>query len=294
MKAAPFDYVRPGSVSEALRVLADGAAGEDVKVIAGGQSLVPMMVMRLVRPGRLVDLNHLPELAGIRHEDGFLTVGAMTRQRVVERDPQVGDQVPLLARALPWVSHRELRNRGTVGGSIAHADPAAELPCVAALLEAEIVVTSVRGRRALAGRSFVTGPFQTLLEPDEVVTAVRFPVQRRGDGFSFQEIARRHGDFALAGVAVALNRGQEGLTRAEVAYLGMADMPVVLDATEHLSGDVDEDKARRAATALVDQLQPSSDMHASAAYRRRLARVLTARALLRAWTDAATTRGEET
>jgi 2-furoyl-CoA dehydrogenase FAD binding subunit len=286
VKAAPFAYERPASLDAALEILRTPGA----KVIAGGQSLVPMMAMRLVRPSVLVDLADVdpPALGGIRDEGGVVEIGAMVRQRALERWDGLGRRLPLVAAALPWVGHRETRNRGTVGGSLAHADPAAELLLVAATLEAELLVRGDDGERAIPAGEFAAGPFQTAVGEEELLTAVRIPVAREGEGFAFDEIARRHGDFALCGVAVALRRSGDAVTRARVGLMGVGPMPQVHDVTELLQDGDGAAPSRWAATgaALAERLDPSGDMHASAGYRRRLARVLVTRCLERAWDDA--------
>src|SRR3954447_10313125 len=193
MKAAPFAYHRPASVADAVETLAGG----DAKVLAGGQSLVPVLAMRLGRPGTLVDIAALPELGRFERRGDELHIGAAVRQRRVERD-RLTAAVPLIGRAMPFVGHRELRSRGAVWGSLAHADPAAELPAVAACLGAVVEVTGPRGDREVPAAEFVTGAMTTAVAPDELVTGVRFPTAGAGEGFGFAEIARRHGDFALA------------------------------------------------------------------------------------------------
>src|SRR5579875_599087 len=195
MKAAPFAYARPATVEEAVAELA--GSDDEGKVLAGGQSLVPMLAMRLARPALLVDINAIPGLDELSLRDGTLHVGAAVRQRRAERD-EIAASVPLLGMALPWVGHRELRSRGTVCGSLAHADPAAELPAVAACLDASLEVTGPDGRRTLRAREFFTGTLTTLLGPADLLTGVRFPAAGPGEGFGFAEVARRHGDFALA------------------------------------------------------------------------------------------------
>jgi CO/xanthine dehydrogenase FAD-binding subunit len=275
VKAAPFSYQRPERVDEALRMLED----PDAKAIAGGQSLVPMMAMRLARPAVLVDLNGLGELEGVADRGGTVTVGALTRQRALERWPDLAGRLPLVAAALPMIGHREIRNRGTVGGSVAHADPAAELLLVAATLRAELVARRADGTRLLAGEDFCTGPFQTRLEPGELLTEVRFPAARAGEGFAFEEVARRHGDFALCGAAVHARPGE----RVAVGLLGVGPTPRVFDVREELGEDPDSDRFGAVAADVAGRLDPSSDAHAGAAYRRRLARVLVRRCLERAW-----------
>src|SRR5690625_411820 len=209
MKPAPFDYVRPDRLEDAVAELA--AADGGGKVIAGGQSLMPVLAMRLARPETLVDLTAIAELAELRADGGHLRVGATVRQRRLEREPR-GAGVPLVGMALPWVGHRELRSRGTVCGSLAHADPAAELPAVACCLDGVLTLAGPGGDRDVAAREFFTGAMTTGLGPDEVVRSVRLPLASRGEGFGFAEVARRHGDFALAGVAVRVAR-----TSAEAA-----------------------------------------------------------------------------
>jgi carbon-monoxide dehydrogenase medium subunit len=268
MKAAPFGYVRPATLAEAVAELAagDGAA----KVLAGGQSLVPVLAMRLARPATLVDLGAVAELTVLRRDGDVLEVGAMVRQRELEHSAEAA-AVPLLEMALPWVGHRELRSRGTVGGSIAHADPAAELPAVAACLDAELRVTGPDGERVVPAREFVTGALSTDLGPAEVLTSVRFPVARPGDGHGFGEVARRHGDFALAGVAVRV-RGEEAVLTA----FGVSDRPVTRDVSDLLRAP---DLERAAAALAVELVDTAGDVHASADYRRHLLAGLIAREL---------------
>ena len=267
MKAAPFRYERPRELKQALELLGD----PDSKAIAGGQSLVPMMAMRLARPRVLVDLREVAGLDGLERHDGELETGAMVRQRTLELRPGLERELPLLAAAIPFVGHREVRNRGTVGGSIAHADPSAELGLVAATLRATIVARGAK-RREIPGDEFVLGPFQTALAPDELLTAVRWPVAQPGDGHAFEEVARRHGDFALCGVAVRVRD-----SAARIGLMGVGPAPRVREAD--LTGGHD---AARIAEEISNQLDPSGDMHASGPYRKRLARVLVERCLRRA------------
>ncbi|MHC1560086.1 FAD binding domain-containing protein [Actinomycetospora sp. C-140] len=275
MKAAPFAYCRPDTVDEAVDVLAGG----DAKVLAGGQSLVPVLAMRLGRPATLVDITRLPGLSSLVLSEGELHVGAAVRQRGLERSAEVAS-VPLIGRAMPFVGHRELRSRGTVCGSLAHADPAAELPAVAACLGATVVVRGPRGSREIGAREFVTGPMTTAVGPDELVTAVRFPVARAGDGFGFAEIARRHGDFALAGVAVRVRDGA-----ATLAAFGVSARPVVRELTVD---DPSEAGLRELTDALAREIvDTDGDAHGSRGYRARLLGVLAARELARAHREAA-------
>ena len=279
MKAAPFRYERPRELATALTLVLDPEA----KALAGGQSLVPVMAMRLARPRVLVDLARVEGLDRIERRDGEVITGAMVRQRTLERWPGLAAELPLVAAALPFVGHREIRNRGTVGGSVAHADPAAELGLVAATLRARIVVGSLDGSREIAADEFVVGPFQTTLGEGELLTAISWPLAQPGDRFSFEEVARRHGDFALCGVAVHVRRRDPGATceLARVGLLGVAPTPVVHDVTEML-----DEGADAMAEQLADRIDPPSDMHASAGYRRRLVRVLVKRGLEEALAEA--------
>jgi 2-furoyl-CoA dehydrogenase FAD binding subunit len=282
VKAAPFAYHRPASVADAV----DTLSGGDAKVLAGGQSLVPVLAMRLGRPGTLVDIAALPELGRFERRGDELCVGAAVRQRRVERDP-LSAGVPLIGRAMPFVGHRELRTRGTVCGSLAHADPAAELPAVAACLGAVVEVTGPRGDREVPAAEFVTGAMTTAVAHDELVTGVRFPTAGPGEGFGFAEIARRHGDFALAGVAVRVRAVDGALRDATMAAFGVSDRPVLRDVTDLLAHAVTEADLRPATAALAGEVvDTAGDAHGSTAYRARLLGVLAARELARAHSEA--------
>ena len=287
MKPPAFAYHRPGTVEEALALLAEHG---DAKPLAGGQSLVPTMNFRLAQPAVLVDLNRLDALAGIAPSDGGVRLGAMARQRAVERSALVAARAPLLAEALPFVAHPQIRNRGTVGGSLAHADPAAELPAVMVALQARFILRSAAGERTLDAERFFTGLFATALEPGELVAEVELPAPTAGSGSAFEEVARRHGDYALVGVAVqvALDGGGR-CAHARIALLSVGDGPTLAPgAAAALAGQLPTPEAIRAAADAVNaDLDPPSDIHASAAYRRQLARVLTRRALTRAFARAA-------
>ena len=283
MKAAPFAYTRPSNLDGVLAELA--ASGGEGKVLAGGQSLVPVLAMRLARPAVLVDINAVEGLDQISLNDGMLRVGATARQRALEQDERTA-AVPLLGLALPWVGHRELRSRGTVCGSLAHADPAAELPAVAACLDAALEIAGPGGPRTVRAREFFTGAMTTLLGADEVLVRVSFPVASRGEGFGFAEFARRHGDFALAGVAVRVRRSPP---EAVLAAFGVSDRPVVREVTGLLdsSGATDADPIADAlagpmAALAREIVDTGGDAHASAAYRRRLFAALAARELAQA------------
>lgn len=279
MKAAPFSYVRPGSLDDVLTELAGG----DAKVLAGGQSLTPVLAMRLGRPSTLVDITAVDELAEFRRDGAVVRIGAGVRQRHVER-AELARAVPLLGRALPFVGHRELRSRGTVCGSLAHADPAAELPAVAACLGATVEVAGPGGTRRVPAEAFCTGAMTTAAGPDEVVTAVELPVASAGEGFGFAEIARRHGDFALAGVVVRVRSTGSTVQEARLTGFGISDHPVTENVTELLASEPDgpdlEKRLRPATTELAARIvDTGGDTHGSTGYRRRLFAVLAAREL---------------
>jgi len=283
MKPPRFEYLLPRSLDEALAMLAQH--GEGAKALAGGQSLVPLLNFRLVRPAYLVDLNEIPGLDAIRIDDGHLTLGAMARQRAVERSALVREGCPLLADAAPQIGHVQIRNRGTVGGSLAHADPAAELPAVVAALDGELVVRSTRGERRLTPEQFFVSYLTTAIAPDELLVEARVPVAPPRTGTAFLEVSRRHGDFALVGVAATVTLDDGGVCiGCAIALTGVGPRPVVArDAARALVGvkpaaGAVADVARRAA----EPLTPDSDLHASSDYRKHLAGVLTRRALTRA------------
>jgi carbon-monoxide dehydrogenase medium subunit len=286
VKPAPFEYHAPVGVDEAVGLLAD--LGDEAKVLAGGQSLVPMLNLRLTRFEALVDLGRIPALAGVEAVDGGVRVGAMTPQSDVERDPLVSARVPLLARATPLIGHFQIRNRGTVGGSIAHADPAAEYPAVALALDAEIEAQGPSGTRTIPAVDFFAGTWTTVLEPEEILTAVRLPTWGPGSGFAVEEMARRHGDFAIAGVVCGVQVRGGLVARAAVALLGMGFTPMRASTAEaallgQAAEEVDVDEVGRLA---VEGLEPPDDLHASAGLRRRAAAALTARALTHAIEEA--------
>lgn len=284
MKPAPFRYARPGSLAEATALLAE--APGDTKVLAGGQSLVPMLNMRLVRPAVLVDLNGVRELEGIAPTpDGGLRIGALTRHAALAASPAVHERAPLLATAARHVGHAAIRNQGTLGGSVAHADPAAELPAALVALEAQLRATGPRGTRVIPASEFFRGLLTTALEADEILTEVHVPAQEPGWGFV--EIARRPGDFALAGVAAVVRSAPGSPSRGEHVRLvgfGIGDRPLRLTGAERLltGAALDAQSAARAGAAAGPDCDPSDDVHGSADYRRHLATVLTERALLQA------------
>ncbi|MFC4942937.1 FAD binding domain-containing protein [Pseudonocardia sp. GCM10023141] len=287
MKPAPFAYVRPARVEDVLAELAT----EDTKVLAGGQSLVPVLAMRLGRPATLVDITSVAELQAIDRAGDTLRIGAAVRQRAVERSDHTRS-VPLIGMALPFVGHRELRSRGTVCGSLAHADPAAELPAIACCLAARVEVAGQNGRRWVDADTFFLGAMTTGTGSDEVVTAVEFPVARPGQGFGFAEIARRHGDFALAGVATAVTvDADDTVTAARLTGFGISDRPVTRDVTDLLAdGPTGPAELRPALAELAAEIvDTGGDAHGSTGYRRRLFAVLAARELATARRRAAAT-----
>jgi CO/xanthine dehydrogenase FAD-binding subunit len=283
MKPAPFEYFAPESLAEALDLLRQ--RGGDARVLAGGQSLVPLLSFRLVKPAALVDINGLGQLAHIRRNDGNIAIGAGTRQRQVLASDDVNEMCPLLSEAVPYIGHPAIRNRGTVGGSIAHADPAAELPVVAAALDAEMVVHSSRGERSLKPEEFFVTFLTTAMEPDEILAEVRFPFLGPRTGADFQEVSRRHGDYALVAVAATVTLDERGRCQSvRVALGGVAGTPVRARAVEQaLTGSEPTEAAFTEAAQLVKgEIEPASDIHASAEYRSHVASVLVRRALLTA------------
>ena len=286
MKPAPFEYHAPRHLKQAAELL---ATLPNAKILAGGQSLVPMMNFRYLMVDHLVDLGRVDDLRGIAVGDGVLRIGAMMRQRELETAPEIARHCPLLAEALHHVGHRQTRNRGTIGGSLAHADPAAELPAVCAACDAVIHVASVRGLRQVPFQDFSAGYMATALEPDEMIAAIELPLWRVGHGYGFHEFARRRGDFALAGAAALLDVGSGGVVRrAALALFGAAATPLRVDAAEaRITGQALDANLIRSAAAAAWLIEPLSDIHASGEYRRHLAQVMAARAL----TDAARRAG---
>jgi len=279
MKLPPVDYEAPETVSEAVELLAEHL--DEASVLAGGQSLIPLLALRLAHPAVLIDINGIHELSGVSATNGWVTIGAATREYVAEESETVADAVPLLAAALPWIGHEAIRSRGTIGGSLAHADPAAELPAVALALDAEFVVRGPSGERFVPAARWFEGYLMTARRPDELLTEVRFPTAGRGTGISFQEVARRHGDFAIVGLAASVTLSGDAISDARLAFAGMSDMPVrAADAEDLLAGESpsDElfDEAARRATSDVD---PPADLHGSAEYRKKVAAALVRRGL---------------
>jgi carbon-monoxide dehydrogenase medium subunit len=280
MKPAPFKYIAAASRDEALSLKA--RFGEDARFLAGGQSLVPMLNFRVVQPAVLIDLNPLTQLSFITRDHGALRIGALTRYRTLERDPLIAEAAPLLREALPHIAHPQIRNRGTLGGNLAHADPSSELPAIVVALDGRLRAQSTLSERWIAARDFFVGPLSTALEPDEMLTDIELPTPAKRSGFCFAEVARRRGDFALMGVAVALTLGMFGhCNQARIALCGAGDRPVdVSAAAAGLVGHaVDADAVCHVAAAVQRSIDPPGNVHASKGYQRHLAGVLVKRAL---------------
>ncbi len=283
MKPAAFDYHRPDTVEDAVSLLAD--LGDDAKILAGGQSLVPMLAMRLAYFDHLIDISRLGELRGIARRDPDaqeLWIGAGTTEATVGADTEVGQAVPLLTRSTPFVGHFQIRNRGTLGGSIAHADAAGEYPAVALTLDAVMEVLSPRGRREIAAADFFSGVWETTMEPDEVLTGVRFPVWGGRSGFSVQEFSRRHGDFAIAGALVAVQLDDtDRISRCAIGLLGLGSTPRRATAAEAAvigmpAGELTPEEVGRAAMTGLDDVP--ADLQGSPSYRIRVGATMAARA----------------
>jgi len=284
VKLPEVDYEAPTTVAEAVDLLAEH--GDEASVLAGGQSLIPLLALRLARPAVLIDINGVDELAGVLATDGRVAIGAMTREYVAEESQTVADAVPLLAAALPLIGHEAIRSRGTIGGSLAHADPAAELPAVARALNAEFVVRGPSGERVIPAAQWFEGYLTTSRRPDELLVEVRFPTARGGTGVSFTEVARRHGDFAIVGLAASLVLSGGVISDARLAFAGVAEVPVRATAAEELlagerpSAELFDEAARRA----TEDLDPPADLHGSSDYRKTVAAAVVRRGL-RAATD---------
>ncbi len=280
MKPPIFDYVVAESREHALEVLREH--GDDAKVLAGGQSLVPLMSFRLAKPAVLLDINRLEGLDAIEVSDGRMSIGALTRQCELLSDPLIAENCPLIRAATEFIGHPAIRNRGTVGGSVAHADPAAELPVLLQVLDAEVEVCSAGSRRIIPADDFFMGLLMTRMTPDELLTGVSFPAPEKSAGWSFHEVARRHGDFALvAAAALVTLDGAGAIDSAAVALGGIAERPVRVKTVEDaLKGNAPTQEGIESASRLVaDSVTPVGDIHAGEAYRAHLGRVLTRRAI---------------
>ncbi len=282
MKPPPFDYVAPATLDAALAALA--AHGADGKVLAGGQSLVPMLNLRLLHPDTLIDINGVPGLDRIEVADGQLCIGALARHRALHDSHVVAEACPLMAEAYQHVAHGPIRNRGTLGGNLSHADPASEMPAVALALDATLVVRSSRGSREIAAQEFFLGPLSTALADDELLVEVRMPVSPVAQGWSFQEVSQRKGDFAFVATGALLRVADGVCEAATLVFAGLSDRPRRAPKAEQLLIGEPPGEAlfRRAGEAAADEIEPTSDQHADAAYRRDLARVLVRRTLTQA------------
>ncbi len=286
MKPAPFKYFVPGTLEEALTHLAE--YGDEAKILAGGQSLVPTMNFRLAQPAVLIDLNRIDELFYIKTENSTgLKIGAMTRHRELEYSKTILEKSPLIHETMPHIAHPQIRNRGTIGGSLAHADPAAELPAVMLALDAQFRLRSQKGERKIAAQEFFIDLFFTALEPEELLVEISLPSLSKSSGWAFHEIARRHGDFALVGVAAVVTLDQKSqCEQARIVLMSVGNGPVAaVQAQQALIGQKPTAETIRSAAETVAEkdIDPPGDMHASVAYRRHLARVLTEQALTEAF-----------
>ena len=279
MKPAKFDYFAPTSLNEALELL--GQHGADAKVLAGGQSLMPMMNLRLVRPAVVIDINRVAGLSGISASDGSVTVGALTRQRDLQGSDVIRDVFPMMSAAISHIGHFQIRNRGTIGGSLAHADPAAELPALCTALDAEFVVADSEETKTIAAADFAIAPLITSLAPEQLLTEIRLPTLGDGWRWGFREVSRREGDFALVGAVAMLRMDGDVCREARITMFAVGDAPARMSAAEAaLVGRVVDDAARREAAALVSEaVTPGSDIHASAEYRKEVSAVMARRAL---------------
>lgn len=283
MKPASFKYVRAESVDHAVHALA--GAGGDGKILAGGQSLMPMMNFRLVKPSVLVDINRIPGLDRVEKRGERITLGALVRHRMTAEDPIIAEHIPVLHYAMKHVAHLTVRNRGTFCGSVCHADPAAEMPMMSLLLNGLVRIRSSQGERQVPAGEFFVGSLMTVLEPDELVTGIEIDVLPRGTGWAFEEFARRHGDYALAAVAATMMQKDGRASDVRVVMMGVGDMPMRLpDVEAMLEGhEIDQPLIDGAVDMIREQIEPNSDLNASSDYRRHLAGALARRALSDAW-----------
>jgi aerobic carbon-monoxide dehydrogenase medium subunit len=285
LKPCKFEYHAPTTIAEAVDLLREHA--DEAKVLAGGQSLVPMMSLRLATFGHLVDLNKVAGISRIERSNGHVRVGALTRQATAEHDPTIASDVALMAKALPYIGHFQIRNRGTVGGSIAHADPASELPAVALALDAKMEVAGADGQRDIAAADFFESTWQTSLADDEILTAVRFPVWGAESGFGISEVARRHGDFALCGAVCGVQLDGDTVVRAAIGLFGVGSTPLRATLAEQalIAAGTHADLTAIGREAAAP-LNPSDDIHASGAYRKQITAVVVRRALISAIQEA--------
>jgi CO/xanthine dehydrogenase FAD-binding subunit len=278
MKPARFEYVAPATLDAAVEALV--AANGEGKILAGGQSLLPLLNFRMARPAVLVDVNGIKELSFIELRGDSVVIGALTRHRDIEHSPLIASHLPAMSAAMRHVAHLAIRNRGTIGGSLSHADPAAELPMLAMFYGASILVQGPKGRRVIAAKDFFVDALTNCLEPEDIVVEIEFPVLRH-DGWAFEEVARRFGDFALASIALSVRRGGSGIADARVAVMGVADTPLRLEGVEKqlVKIDVDGQLPDRFSEWVTSSVTPNSDLHASAEYRKHLLGGLARRAM---------------
>ena len=288
MKPAPFAYTRPADLDAALAAL---AGASDAKVLAGGQSLVPLLSMRLAAPSLLVDINGLSDLDHVRSAADGVRVGALARHASVLADEEARRVQPLLAMALANVAHATIRNRGTTVGSLVHADAAAEMPVVLKLLGGSVDVVSARGRRTIGAEDLYVGPLESALEHDEIAVEAFFPALAPDSGVAFEEVARRHGDYALCGAAALVRLDGERIVEARVGYLSVCDVPTIVDVAAAVGDVLTDYSARVAGEMALESLDPQADIHGTADYRAQLVRVLTGRVLRSAYDDALCRRG---
>jgi carbon-monoxide dehydrogenase medium subunit len=283
MKPAPFDFFLARDIDSAVRALA--SANGDAKLLAGGQSLVPMLNFRLLRPSLLIDINAIPDLSYVRDDGTYIRIGATTRHRELKDSAVIGAKLPVLREAMHHVAHLAIRNRGTIGGSLSHADPAAELPMMSLLLDAQFEIVSPKGRRMIRAGDFFLGALTSALGEDDMLVEVQIPKLPAGTGWSFEEIARRSGDFAMACVAIVLARTDDAIHDVRIAMMGVAQTSIrATDAEEILEGKPLTDEGIGAAvSAIRAAADPSTDLHASAEYRRHVIGILANRAIRRAW-----------
>ncbi|MGN6310254.1 MAG: FAD binding domain-containing protein [Xanthobacteraceae bacterium] len=283
MKPPPFDYCAADCVEAAVQAMAD--AGGDGKIIAGGQSLMPMLNFRLLRPSILIDINRIPDLSYVRDDGDEIRIGSLTRHRMLETSDIIARQFPVLHEAMGYVAHLAIRNRGTIGGSLSHADPAAELPMMSLLLDARMEVQSPSGRRTIEARDFFFGALTTALDDRDMLIEVRLPKLPQGTGWAFEEVARRSGDFALASVAVIMKSDGDTISDLRIGMMGIGETPMrATDAENILAGQRYSETAVAAAVdAIRAAVEPNTDLHASADYRRHLVGILAQQALAKAW-----------
>jgi CO/xanthine dehydrogenase FAD-binding subunit len=284
MKATPFEYVLARSLTEATDALGET---EDAVVLAGGQSLVPLMNLRLAQPSVVVDINGISDLNKVERLNGTVRLGSMCRQRRLETDPRITELAPLVSEAVVHVGHVQIRNRGTLGGSLAHADPLSELPAVLVALEGEVEATSTTGSRVIAARDFYVGTFATTLEPGELLTSVSLPVPGVRDGFAWDEFSLRYGDFAVAGIAAVVSLDESGsCTHARLVGAGLGATPVDLSGSADPLvglGELSDEVLLTVADGVAEEVDPTGDIHGSVEYRRELAQLLAVRTLRTAW-----------